>query len=148
MDDINSKPAESSENAEENPIPPNILLIMEGVNAIPLNKAHITVGRSHDNVIVVDDPRVSRHHAELRVVRGQFMLFDLNSSGGTFVNNQRTTQVILYPGDLISLAGVNFVFTQDRRLMDRGRGSFAPESSGKRNTVIFNTSLFPKNKDK
>jgi pSer/pThr/pTyr-binding forkhead associated (FHA) protein len=41
------------------------------------------------------------------------MLFDLNSSGGTFVNGQRIDQSILYPGDVVSLAGVTLIFGQD-----------------------------------
>jgi pSer/pThr/pTyr-binding forkhead associated (FHA) protein len=40
-------------------------------------------------------------------------LFDLNSTGGTFVNGQRTSQTVLYPGDVISLAGVALIFGQD-----------------------------------
>jgi pSer/pThr/pTyr-binding forkhead associated (FHA) protein len=41
------------------------------------------------------------------------VLFDLNSTGGTFVNGQRTSQTVLYPGDVISLAGVALIFGQD-----------------------------------
>jgi pSer/pThr/pTyr-binding forkhead associated (FHA) protein len=146
MDDHNGKPAESNENTGA--LPPNTFLIMDGVKAIPLDKVHITIGRSLDNTIVVDDPRVSRHHMEIRVIRGHFVLFDLNSTGGTYVNGQLARQVTLYPGDLISLAGVNFVFTQDTRLKDRGTDPLSPAGPGKRNTVIFDTSMFPKNKGK
>jgi len=66
-----------------------------------------------DNQLVVDDPRVSRYHAQIRYVRSHFTIFDLNSTGGTFVNGQRTTQSVLYPGDVISLAGMPIVFGQD-----------------------------------
>jgi pSer/pThr/pTyr-binding forkhead associated (FHA) protein len=41
------------------------------------------------------------------------VLFDLNSTGGSFVNGQRTNQSVLYPGDVISLAGVALIFGQD-----------------------------------
>jgi pSer/pThr/pTyr-binding forkhead associated (FHA) protein len=121
---------------------------MQGVKAIPLDQAHVTIGRSHENVIVIDDPRVSRYHAEIRVIRGGFVLFDLNSSGGTYINGQRTQQAILYSGDMISLAGVNFVFTQDTRFIGR-EDKPAPEGEGKRPTVIFNKSpITPKNQYK
>ena len=46
-------------------------------------------------------------------IKGRFVLFDLNSTGGTFVNGQRTSQTVLYPGDVISLAGVALIFGQD-----------------------------------
>lgn len=144
MDDTNRKPPVSSENAADIPVPPNIFLIMEGVKAFPLDKARITIGRSLDNIIVVDDPRVSRFHAEIRVVRGNFMLFDLNSSGGTYLNGRRTSQGVLYPGDMISLAGVNFVFTQDTRFIGHGTEKPASEGPGKRDTVIFDKSIHPK----
>ena len=147
MDDTNGKPVVNDENPGDNIIPPNAFLVMEGITAFPLDKVHITVGRSQDNTIMVDDPRVSRHHMEIRVIHKQFVLFDLASSGGTHVNNQRTSQVILYPGDTISLAGVNFVFIMDRRLIRR-TDPHSPTGPGDRNTVVLNTSKFPKNKDK
>ena len=62
---------------------------------------------------MIDDPRISRSHAQLRAIKGRFVIFDLNSTGGTFVNAQRTSQSVLYPGDVISLAGVPLVFGQD-----------------------------------
>ena len=49
----------------------------------------------------------------MRAIKGRFVLFDLNSTGGTFVNGQRTSQTVLYPGDVISLAGVALIFGQD-----------------------------------
>jgi pSer/pThr/pTyr-binding forkhead associated (FHA) protein len=140
MDDINSSPPETSEQPEEN-IPPYTFLIMEGVRAIPLDKVRITIGRSLDNLLVVDDPRVSRRHAEIRVIRGGFVLFDLKSSGGTYLNGRRIEQGILYPGDLISLAGVKFVFTQDTRFTGQGTNPLSPGGPGKRQTVIFNSSI-------
>jgi pSer/pThr/pTyr-binding forkhead associated (FHA) protein len=62
---------------------------------------------------VIDDPRVSRAHAQLRTVKGRFVLFDLESTGGTFVNGKRASQTVLYPGDVISLAGATLIFGQD-----------------------------------
>jgi len=94
-------------------IPPNAFLILEGSKVFPLTQSVINIGRRLDNHIVIDDPRVSRRHAQLRAVKGWYILFDLNSTGGTFVNGQRVTQSILYPGDVISLAGVSLIYGQD-----------------------------------
>ena len=100
--------------SEENTgIPENAFLIIEGVKVHPLNESVINIGRRLENQLVIDDPRVSRNHAQLRAIKGRFVLFDLNSTGGTFVNGQRTTQTVLYPGDVISLAGVALIFGQD-----------------------------------
>ena len=43
-------------------------LILEGRRHVPLARPVVTIGRALDNDIVIDDPRVSRHHAQLRVM--------------------------------------------------------------------------------
>lgn len=93
--------------------PDNAFLILGGNKLVPINRSVTNIGRRLDNHVVIDDPRVSRAHAQLRVVRNRFVLFDLNSSGGTYVNGLRSSQSILYPGDVISLAGVTLIFGQD-----------------------------------
>jgi pSer/pThr/pTyr-binding forkhead associated (FHA) protein len=101
------------ESTEENGIPENAFLIIEGVKVHALTESVVNIGRRLENQLVIDDPRVSRNHAQLRAIKGRFVLFDLNSTGGTFVNGQRTSQTVLYPGDVISLAGVALIFGQD-----------------------------------
>ncbi len=93
--------------------PDNAFLIVEGVKVYPLKDPVVNVGRRLENHLVIDDPRISRNHAQLRAINGRYVLFDLNSTGGTFVNGQRTSQTVLYPGDVISLAGVALIFGQD-----------------------------------
>ncbi len=105
--------AASEENEESENIPENAFLIIEGVKVHPLTEPVVNIGRRLENQLVIDDPRVSRNHAQLRAIKGRFVLFDLNSTGGTFVNGQRTSQTVLYPGDVISLAGVALIFGQD-----------------------------------
>ncbi len=87
-------------------------LIVNGVDLIPLKAAIVSIGRRTDNVLVVNDPRVSRSHAELRAVHGRYVLFDLHSSGGTYVNGTRIEHSVIYDGDVISLAGVHMIFRQ------------------------------------
>lgn len=105
---------DSDNQAETNDaIPRNAFLIIEGVKIHPLNEAVINIGRRFENHIIIDDPRVSRQHAQLRAINGHFVLFDLSSTSGTFVNGQRASQVVLYSGDVISLAGVTLIFSQN-----------------------------------
>lgn len=113
-------PTSSQAETPADPIPPNAFLILGGTKIIPLNRSVINIGRRLDNQVVIDDPRVSRNHAQLRVTKSRFALFDLNSTGGTFINGQRANQSILYPGDVISLAGVTLIFGQD---LPTGRGT-------------------------
>ena len=93
--------------------PNNSFLILHGSEVISIDQSVINIGRRLDNHVVIDDPRISRNHAQIREIKGQFVLFDLNSSGGTFVNGDRINQSILYPGDVISLAGVTLIFGHD-----------------------------------
>jgi pSer/pThr/pTyr-binding forkhead associated (FHA) protein len=95
-------------NSEE--APQNAFLIVNGVDIFPLKKIIITIGRMEDNDLVLKEERISRYHAQLRAVRGQHILIDLKSTGGTSVNGEKITQVTLYQGDVISLAGVPIIY--------------------------------------
>jgi hypothetical protein len=121
-------------------IPSNAFLIVGGTQIVPLNRSVINIGRRLDNHVVIDDPRVSRVHAQLRIIKDRFVLFDLNSSGGTFVNGQRTDQSVLYPGDVISLAGISLIFGQDLpggRVPSEGQTRPGPPISADRPTAIL-----------
>lgn len=112
MAETNATPLDTG-NLEDNNLPENAFLIVEGVKVFPLTLSVVNIGRRLDNQLIIDDPRVSRNHAQLRTIKGRYVVFDLNSTGGTFVNGQRTSQSVLYPGDVISLAGVALIFGQD-----------------------------------
>ena len=88
-------------------------LIVNGSEIFPLNGEVINIGRNTENHLVVNDLRVSRFHAQLRTIRGRYVIFDLDSTGGTYVNDKRVTQYVLHPGDVISLAGVPIIYGQD-----------------------------------
>lgn len=115
MAETNANPINNEENQSEESdlMPENAFLIVEGVKVFPLTVPVVNIGRRLDNQLIIDDPRVSRNHAQLRSIKGRFVVFDLNSTGGTFVNGQRTSQTVLYPGDVLSLAGVALIFGQD-----------------------------------
>jgi hypothetical protein len=113
MAETNASPLDTGKLEDYSKLPENAFLIVEGVKVFPLRLPVINIGRRLDNQLVIDDPRVSRNHAQLRAIKGRFVVFDLNSTGGTFVNGQRASQTVLYPGDVISLAGVALIFGQD-----------------------------------
>lgn len=142
MEEADHTPAENNENSgTEISIPENVFLIFQGVKAIPLNQRVTSIGRGHDNTVVIDDPRISRRHLEIRVVQESFVVFDLNSTGGTYINGQRINQGLLYPGDLISLAGVNLVFMHDSLLSERGKTNTNTIGPGVHSTAIFHPSM-------
>ena len=100
--------------------PPRAFVILDGRRTITLREAVINLGRRLDNQIIVDDPRVSRNHAQLRLRFGHYVLYNLGSTGGTFVNGQRVEECVLRPGDVISLGGVALIYGED------GGGPSAP----------------------
>jgi len=69
-----------------------------------LNKPVIIIGREAGNDVVINDPQVSRRHASLTWDGRQFIIQDLGSANGTFVNGVRLTgPQVLQPGDVIGL---------------------------------------------
>ncbi len=74
----------------------------------------ITIGRQDDNeIVLVDDMRVSRHHAEVVEQDGEWLLRDLRSRNGSFLNGQRITEGALRPGDHLKIGSTTFVFRVD-----------------------------------
>lgn len=67
----------------------------------------ITIGRATDNMIVVDDPSVSGHHAEIRVAGKSCHLKDIGSTNGTRVNGNPVTEAPLGHGDRVRFGGVD-----------------------------------------
>ena len=72
--------------------------------------APVTFGRGEDNDIVLDDPLVSRLHAELRQEADGYVIADRGSSNGTRVNGVAITAHLLRPGDEIEIADQRFSF--------------------------------------
>ncbi len=87
-------------------------LIADG-KEISLRGSVFNLGRRETNDLVINDERVSRRHAQIRMDKGSTSIFDLNSTGGTFVNNIRVRSKVLKPGDVISLAGYPLIFHRD-----------------------------------
>src|SRR5712691_9667494 len=66
----------------------------------------VRVGRAADNEIAIDNQRVSRYHAQLRWVESSWLVYDLDSTNGTFVDGQRvapTQPRVLGPGAQLRL---------------------------------------------
>lgn len=64
----------------------------------------LTIGREVSNAIAINDAEISRKHSQLVLQGGKYVLTDLGSTNGTFVNGQRLTgQHVLQPGEVISL---------------------------------------------
>jgi hypothetical protein len=99
---------------EEVPLPaPKAAILLNGDQHIPLDRPITNLGRQRDNHIILDDVRVSRHHAQMRVRFGKYVIFDLGSSGGTTINGSPIKEAVLQSGDVVGLAGATFIFVEE-----------------------------------
>ncbi len=76
----------------------------------PVEKTDISIGRSSSNVIAIADLSLSRHHSAVRCVEGAYLLNDLESNNGTFVNGEPITEHRLVHGDRIAIGDSVFLF--------------------------------------
>ena len=76
---------------------------------IPLGTRPITIGRSPDNDIPIDNLAVSNYHARIYVEAGSLVVEDLNSLNGSFLNDIRVERAMLKDGDAI-LIGKHHIF--------------------------------------
>ena len=102
---------------EPEPTPPprreRAVLLWDGRD-VSLDQGVTVIGRSGGCDIVVDDPNVSRRHAEIRRLGEGFSLVDLGSTNGTEVNGQRVGETSLMNGDVIGVGTTRLTF--ERRL--------------------------------
>ena len=90
----------------------NVFLIINQ-QITPLTRDVTRLGRQLDNDVVFQEESVSRNHAEIRCENGKYVLHDLLSTSGTFVNSRRIEHCVLNSGDLISLANIQFMFVNN-----------------------------------
>jgi hypothetical protein len=88
-------------------------LIVNGRRHVALGRVIISIGRSLENDIVLEDPGVSRHHAQLRWRNGSFVIFDLGSRAGIIVNAQAVREQELRSGDVIKLGSAALIFGEE-----------------------------------
>ncbi len=71
------------------------------------------IGRdAAQNDVVIDDSAVGRQHAKIRLESGQWILYDLASTNGTFVNDQQIYRQPLTDGDVVRMGQTTFVFME------------------------------------
>ena len=88
--------------------------------AFALEGDQMTIGRDSTNEIVINDAEVSRRHARLTFQGGKYVLEDLGSTNGTFVNGQRLAGPrVLKPGEVVSF-GEQIVLVFEAANIDPG----------------------------
>jgi serine/threonine protein kinase len=95
------------------PEPPGFVLSATGGSLagrrFSLSPAGLRIGRGPDNHVIVDEPLVSRHHAEIVERDGVYGIRDLGSTNGTYVDGLRVFERALQPGNRIRIGLAEFV---------------------------------------
>ena len=76
----------------------------------PLGIGTTNIGRHPNSDIVLDDITVSRRHAQVVFSEGAYVVRDVGSLNGTYVNQQRTDEARLYHGDEVQIGKFRLVF--------------------------------------
>lgn len=97
----------------QEPAPRSAQFIVNGGYSIALEQAIVSIGRSPDNTIVLDDPYVSRLHAQVRLRFGRYTIFDTDSQAGVFVNDVRVREHRLQTGDVIRVGATSLLYLED-----------------------------------
>ncbi|HXX20395.1 MAG TPA: FHA domain-containing protein [Candidatus Acidoferrum sp.] len=124
---------------------PKLVLKFENsvLKEVPVGSSEVSIGRSPENGIVIDNPAVSHFHARVFNEEGRLMLEDFGSLNGTFVNGQRVKMVTLKPGDSVAI-GKHTIVISDSRDLDgfatgNGNGKLAQAAPKLNETVMLDT---------
>ena len=85
-------------------------IIVNGDYHYSLSKPMVTIGRNLDNDIIIENPDVSRSHAQIRLRLNKWVLYDTNSNLGTRLNDQQVKEQVLENGDVISVGSTTLIF--------------------------------------
>jgi Protein of unknown function (DUF3662)/FHA domain len=91
---------------------PPAALLLDG-RRLELTKRRLVIGRSRDCDLTLDDPNVSRRHAEVRHEDGGYWVVDLGSTNGVEVNGSRVERAELADGDQILLGRTSLTFERE-----------------------------------
>jgi len=75
-------------------------------------RSQLTIGRKSDNKVRLIDAKVSRNHAKILATDEGFLIEDMKSSNGTFVNGENITSHLLRPGDTITIGFTEIRFSE------------------------------------
>lgn len=96
---------------------------------ILLGQDVVTVGRRENMAVVIEDPKLSGHHADIVCTDGAHMLRDCMSTNGTYVNGELTAEMRLVENDRIRMGRSEFIFTSLEKLDEVEAMLAAPEAA-------------------
>ena len=84
--------------------------------SLAFEKSEVSIGRTSDNDVVLDDGNVSAHHGRIRFSDGKFIVVDTGSTNGIYVNELKVEGPVVVTGpNLIHLAVFQLSLSELRR---------------------------------
>src|SRR5690348_1963585 len=85
-----------------------LVILSQGMNGRvhELKADKTTIGRVEDNTFQIAEPSVSSHHCEVLLRGNEVVIKDLNSTNGTFINEEKITESVLKPGQTLRLGQI------------------------------------------
>ena len=80
----------------------------------PITQARTVIGRGEDSTVTINDPSMSRHHAELVYGAAEFRVRDLESSNGTLLNGSVVEEYAIRNGDKLTMGETILRFQVER----------------------------------
>jgi signal transduction histidine kinase len=117
------------------------LFVIQGFNKgarydLAAHEGAMTIGREAGNLVRIDDNEVSRRHAEIRRVGQGFVVGDLKSSNGTYLNNRKVERAELSSGDQIQIGRTILVYSQDDDLPPQGTVDIVPPDAHESSRIV------------
>ena len=75
-----------------------------------IDRSRVTIGRDTDNMIQLPDEKISKHHGAILKTKDGWVIEDLQSRNGVYVNGRRTSRAELKNGDCVKLGSYEFYF--------------------------------------
>lgn len=140
---------------------PRLVVLTEGYTgrAYDLKVEKTTIGRVEDNAFQIPDASVSSHHCEVILQGEEVLIRDLNSTNGTFINNEPVTEAVLKSSGMLRLGNIELrletapAAAPAKKVLDRtqvmNQGVKASEIESETKTIKFDkNSPFQKKSNK
>lgn len=88
----------------------NAFLIYPGNHVLSLDDHMFTLGSGPENDLQITEPTVAKQHAQLRLIGDHYVIFDLDTASGTYVNQRQVRQQTLRTGDVILIGNTRIIY--------------------------------------
>src|SRR6185312_5306529 len=108
-----------------------LVILNQGMTGrtMELTVERTTVGRVEENTFQITDSSVSSRHAEILLRGTDIVVRDLNSTNGTFINNEKITESVLQPGQTLRFGQVELKIDDGKPVGGPSAPAYAPSAA-------------------